>query len=88
MDVSWLEILIVGPAANIITDIYEYLLERGLSFGVVTVLALWLILIPALGGGFFGVKTGRAVFVVLASLSFHAEFGNGLYLGTMVYVLI
>ena len=88
MDVSWLGILIVGLAANIITDIYEYLLERGLGFGVVTLLAPCFILIPGLGCGFFCVKTGRAVFVLLASLSVHAVFGIGLYHGTMVYALI
>ncbi|MBT3371106.1 MAG: DUF2938 family protein [Rhodospirillaceae bacterium] len=160
MDVSWLEILVVGVVANIVTDIYEFLLERGLGknrdwhyvgrwvaylgrgvfrhddiqdtpavrrelilgwafhylvaivfaeiylqvlsaileqpaslwnglgFGVVTVLAPWLILIPGLGGGFFGAKTGRTGFVLLASLSVHAVFGIGLYLGALVFATI
>ena len=160
MDVSWLEILVVGVVANIVTDIYEYLLERGLgknrdwhyvgrwvaylgrgvfrhddiqdtpsvrrelilgwafhylvaivfaeiylqilaaileqpaslwnglAFGIVTVLAPWLILIPGLGGGFFGASTERPTFVRLASLSVHAVCGIGLYLGALVYALI
>ena len=160
MDVSWLEILVVGVVANIVTDIYEFLLERGLGknrdwhyvgrwvaylgrgvfrhddiqdtpavrrelilgwafhylvaivfaeiylqvlsaileqpaslwnglgFGVVTVLAPWLILIPGLGGGFFGAKTGRTGCVLLASLSVHAVFGIGLYLGALVFATI
>jgi hypothetical protein len=157
MDVIWLEILVVGVVANIVTDIYEILLERslgksrdwhlvgrwvanlgrgifrhdeivdtptvrfelalgwvfhylvaivfaqvylqflaavleqppsllnGLAFGVITVLAPWLILIPGLGGGFFGSKTGRPIFVCAASLSVHAVFGIGLYLGVLAY---
>lgn len=157
MDVLWLEILVVGVVANIVTDIYEYLLERslgksrdwhlvgrwvgnlgrgvfrhadigeapairfelvlgwafhylvafvfaeiylqflaavlerppsllnGLAFGVVSVLAPLLILIPGLGGGFFALKTGRPFFVCLASLSVHAVFGIGLFIGSLVY---
>ncbi|MDP6830442.1 MAG: DUF2938 family protein [Alphaproteobacteria bacterium] len=160
MDVSWLEILVVGVVANIVTDIYEYALERvlgknrdwhyvgrwvaylgrgvfrhddiqdtpavrrelilgwafhylvaiifaeiylqilaavleqpaslwnGLGFGVVTVLAPWLILIPGLGGGFFGSNTPRPGLLRLASLSVHAVFGIGLYLGTVAYAAI
>ena len=49
MDVSWPKTLVVGVAADIVIDIYEYSLERGLG-----------------GGGFFGVKTGRTAFVLLA----------------------
>ena len=160
MEVMWLETLVVGVAANIVTDVYEYLLERGLgksrdwhlvgrwvaylgrgvfrheeitdtptvrfelalgwafhylvaivfaqvylqflaavleqppsllnglAFGVVTVLAPWLILIPGLGGGFFGLQTGRPIFVCAASLSVHAVFGMALYLGALVYAAI
>ena len=71
MDVSWLKTLVVGVAADIVTEFYEYSLERGLG-----------------GGGFFGVKTGRTAFVLLASLSVHAVFGTSLYIDTMVYILI
>lgn len=160
MDVPWLEIVVVGIVANIVTDIYEYLLERilgktrdwhlvgrwvanlgrgvfthkgigeapavrfelllgwafhylvaivfaeiylqflaavleqppsllnGLAFGLFTVLAPWLILMPGLGGGFFASKTERPNFVRIASLSIHAVFGMGLFLGTLIYVSI
>ncbi len=160
MDDFWLRVLVVGVVANIVTDIYEYLLERslgksrdwhlvgrwvaylgrgvfrhdgigdkptvrfelavgwafhylvaiifaqvylqflaavlerpasllnGLAFGLVTVLAPWLVLIPGLGGGFFGSKTGRPFFVCAVSLSVHAIFGISLYLGTLVYAAI
>jgi hypothetical protein len=156
----WLQVLVVGVIANIVTDTYEYALERslgktrdwhfvgrwvaylgrgvfshagigdtpavryelalgwafhylvaivfaqvylqflaavleqpasllnGLAFGLITVLAPWLILIPGLGGGFLGLKTGRPVFVCAASLSVHAVFGIGLYLGTLVFAAI
>ncbi|MDA1098438.1 MAG: DUF2938 family protein [Proteobacteria bacterium] len=160
MDDFWLQVIVVGVVANIVTDGYEYALERilgktrdwhfvgrwvaylgrgvfthegigdtpavryelalgwafhylvaivfaqvylqflaavleqppsllnGLAFGVITVLAPWLILIPGLGGGFLGARTGRPVFVCAASLSVHAVFGIGLFLGALIYAAI
>ncbi len=160
MEVTWFQVLVVGVVANIVTDIYEWLLEKSLgktrdwhlvgrwvadlgkgvfrhaaiseadakpyelplgwafhylvaivfaqvylqflgavletpptlwnalTFGVVTVLAPWLILIPGLGGGFFASRTERPNFVRLASLSVHAVFGIGLYIGVLVFAAI
>ncbi|MBT3369106.1 MAG: DUF2938 family protein [Rhodospirillaceae bacterium] len=160
MGVSWIEVLVVGVVANIVTDIYELLLEKSLgktrdwhlvgrwvadlgrgvfrhgavenapakpyelalgwafhylvailfaqiylqfmaavleqppglgsalTFGIVSVVAPWLVLIPGLGGGFFASKTERPNFVRLASLSVHAVFGLGLYLGVVVFAAI
>jgi len=158
--VSWLEVFVVGMAANFVTDIYEYCLERGLgkrrdrhlvgrwvaylgrglpahkdinyapairhefalgwlfhywvgiyfaalyliilamglhqppgllsglAFGLVTVLAPWLILIPGQGGGILARKCTRPNFIRLTSLSVHVVFGISLYLGTLLYAAI
>ncbi|MDA1098437.1 MAG: DUF2938 family protein [Proteobacteria bacterium] len=63
-------------------------LLNGLAFGMITVLAPWLILIPGLGGGVFAWKTERPNFVRITSLSVHGMFGIGLYLGTLIYAAI
>lgn len=63
-------------------------LWNGLAFGLITVLAPWLILIPGMGGGVFAWKTDRPNFIRLTSLSVHAVFGVSLYLGTLLYAAI
>ena len=63
-------------------------LLNGLAFGLVTVLAPWLILIPGQGGGVCARKTARPNFIRLTSLSVHAVFGISLYLGTLLYAAI
>jgi hypothetical protein len=60
-------------------------LWNALAFGLATVLLPWLILIPGQGGGFFAAKTERPTFIRLTSLSVHAVFGVGLYMGVLVY---
>lgn len=60
-------------------------LLNGLVFGLLTVLAPWLILFPCLGGGFFAGKSERPNFIRFTGLSVHAVYGLGLYLGTLVY---
>ncbi|MGD2134006.1 MAG: DUF2938 family protein [Maricaulaceae bacterium] len=54
-----------------------------IGFGLATVISPWLILQPALGGGFFARKTphpGQARYV---SVTTHGVFGLGLYLGAL-----
>ena len=158
--VSWLGVFVVCMAANLVSDIYEYCLERclgrrrnwhlverwvaylgrgvlahkdisyssamrhefalgwlfhnwvgiyfaalyliilamglhqppgqlsGLAFGLVTVLAPWLILIPGQGGGILARKSTRPNFIRLTSLSVHVVFGISLYLVTLLYAAI
>ncbi len=50
------------------------------GFGVISVLAPWVILMPGLGVGVFATKAERPNFVRLMSLSVHIVFGMGLYL--------
>lgn len=63
--VSWLSAPSPGPA---------------LGFGLVTVLAPWLILQPAMGAGFFASRTPTPRANALRNLANHAVFGAGLYL--------
>ena len=51
-----------------------------LMIGVVTVLAPWLILQPAIGAGIASAKTARPVFNSCKSLVTHIVFGAGLFL--------
>lgn len=55
-------------------------LAPALGFGVITVLAPWLVLQPALGAGIASTKTPRPVFNSCKSLITHTVFGFGLYL--------
>jgi hypothetical protein len=48
--------------------------------GVITVLAPWLLLQPALGAGIASSKTPRPLFNALKSLVTHTVFGVGLFL--------
>lgn len=51
-----------------------------LAFGVVTVLAPWFVMQPAMGAGFAASKTPAPLKNCLRSLANHAVFGIGLYL--------
>jgi hypothetical protein len=155
INITFFEILIVGIVANIITDIYEFAIERYLGkardwhlvgrwmitiprssiiidpnddtqatsgelplgwifhyvvgvlfaaiylivvfvldthpsfanavgFGIITVVAPWFILMPALGAGMFASKAARPNFIRVMSLSVHVVFGIGIYFGTIV----
>ncbi len=63
-------------------------LWNALAFGLITVLLPWLILTPGQGGGFFASKTDRPNFNRITSLSAHAVFGIGLYLGALIYTAV
>lgn len=61
---------------------------NALLFGVVTVVAPFCIMKPALGGGFMGLKAPHPMRGILLSLSTHAVFGLGLYLGCILFEAI
>ena len=54
-----------------------------LAVGVVTVLAPWFILQPAMGAGIASSKTPRPVFNAVKSLVTHTVYGLGLYLAAL-----
>ncbi|MBF0871530.1 DUF2938 family protein [Gluconobacter japonicus] len=60
-------------------------LLNGLLFGLVTLLAPFLFMKPALGGGFFGLRAPNPEKGLFLSISAHAVFGIGLYLGELFY---
>ena len=62
-------------------------LAPALAVGVVTVLAPWLVMQPAMGGGFFASKTPSPLRSCLRSLAGHAVFGAGLY-ATAVFLAL
>lgn len=55
-----------------------------LVIGLVTVLAPWLVLQPAMGAGVASSKTEAPVFHALKSLATHTVYGLGLYLAALV----
>lgn len=58
---------------------------NGLTFGLITLAAPFLLMKPALGGGLFGLKVpnpGKGLFL---SITAHAVFGVGLYGGEVLY---
>lgn len=57
---------------------------NAIGFGVITVAAPWLFLLPGLGLGFFAAKTERPNFVRITSLSIQMVFGVGLYFGALI----
>ncbi len=59
-------------------------LANAIGFGVVTVAAPWLIMMPGLGAGIFARYAERPNFVRIMSLSVHVVFGIGLYVGSVV----
>ena len=63
-------------------------LASALLFGLVTVLAPWLILQPGLGKGWFASATPRPGMTRLLNLATHLLFGAGLYLTWPLAVLL
>jgi len=59
-----------------------------IGFGIITVAAPWFVLIPGLGAGVFATNAERPNFVRLTSLTVHAVFGVGIYLGVIVASLV
>jgi hypothetical protein len=59
-------------------------LVPALAMGVVTVLAPWFVLQPALGAGIASSKTPRPLFNGLKSLATHSVFGLGLFLAAQL----
>jgi hypothetical protein len=55
-------------------------LGAALVFGIVTVVAPWFVLQPALGAGIASSKTPAPIFNSLKSLTTHAVFGCGLFI--------
>jgi len=55
-----------------------------LAVGVVTVLAPWLVLQPAMGAGFFASKTPSPLRSCARSAATHAVFGAGLYVSAVL----
>jgi len=71
--------LTIARAASV-----EPTLASAVLFGLVTVLAPWLILQPGLGLGFFAAGAARPNLTRTLNLIAHAIFGLGLYLGWYV----
>jgi hypothetical protein len=63
-------------------------LGAALLFGIVTVVAPWFVLQPALGAGIASSKTPTPVFNSLKSLMTHTVFGFGLFLAARATVSI
>ena len=59
-------------------------LVSALVFGLVTLVAPWLIMQPAIGAGVFATRTPRPRVMRLVNLSMHAVFGASLYLGWLL----
>ncbi|MGU3399886.1 DUF2938 family protein [Brucellaceae bacterium D45D] len=60
-------------------------LLNGLTFGLITLAAPFLFMKPALGGGFFGLRTPNPAKGLFLSITAHSVFGVGLYLGVLLY---
>jgi len=71
--------LTIARAASV-----EPTLASAVLFGLVTVLAPWLILQPGLGLGFFAAAAARPNLTRTANLISHSIFGVGLFLGWYV----
>lgn len=90
--VGWLFHYLIGV---IYGGIYLYLayavfntlptLLNGLIFGLITLAAPFLLMKPALGGGLFGLKAPEPRKGLFLSISAHAVFGAGLYVGELLY---
>ena len=87
LGLGWLTHYLVGVlyAALLVAVLGAGWLERptflpALTFGSVTVAAPWLVMQPAMGAGFLGLKTSTPLRNGLRNLANHAVFGTGLYL--------
>ena len=91
--------LVIGWAGHYLTGasyglMYLYLVQivvnrspsllSALVFGLVTLLMPWFVMQPALGAGFFAVRTPRPGVTRLTNLSMHTVFGISLYIGWML----
>lgn len=88
--IGWIAHYLVGLAyAAIYIAGVHFVLRSGptlptaVAFGVVTVIAPWLILQPGMGMGVFASKAPKPGAARVQSLSSHAAFGVGLYLGCL-----
>ena len=59
-------------------------LNSALAFGLVTLVAPWFVMQPAMGAGVFATKTPRPDVIRLINLSMHAVFGASLYIGFLL----
>ena len=59
-------------------------LISALIFGLVTLVAPWFIMQPAMGAGVFATRTPRPIVIRLVNLSMHAVFGASLYVGWLL----
>jgi len=59
-------------------------LISALVFGLVTLVAPWFIMQPAMGAGVFATRTPRPSVMRLVNLSMHAVFGAALYVGWLL----
>ena len=66
-------LLLTGPSLN-----------SALVFGLITVVAPWFIMQPAMGAGVFATKTPRPGLMRSINLSMHAVFGVSLYIGWLL----
>ena len=85
--IGWVAHYLVGIAyAAIYLGFLRFVLDwepgvaTALGFGIVTVVAPWFLMQPAMGLGIMGTKTPRPGVVQAQSLSSHAAFGVGLAL--------
>lgn len=63
-------------------------LLSALVFGMVTIIAPWFVMQPALGMGIMAIRTPDARIIRIVSVSTHMLFGVGLYLADVVYILV
>jgi len=59
-------------------------LNSALVFGLITLVAPWFIMQPAMGAGVFATKTPRPGLMRIINLSMHAVFGVSLYIGWLL----
>jgi len=62
----------------------EPTLASALAFGVVTLVAPWLIMQPAMGAGAFASRTPQPGLIRLVNVSMHVVFGASLYVGSLL----
>lgn len=59
-------------------------LNSALVFGLITLVAPWFVMQPAMGAGVFATKTTRPGLMRLINLSMHSVFGASLYIGWLI----
>jgi hypothetical protein len=91
--------LAIGWAGHYLTGVlyglaYLFVVQVGLDraptllsaliFGLVTLLAPWFVMQPAMGAGIFARRTPRPGMIRLVNLSMHSVFGVSLYIGWLL----